>query len=67
MWAAGVGAVTVLACQEGPVLAVGDQAVGASDVEHVRCAVGDDGADTALAQKSLHDPVGQPGSPATRA
>ena len=33
--AAGVGAVAVLAGQQGTVLAVGDQPVGSSDVEHV--------------------------------
>ena len=57
--AAGVGAMTVLARQQGPVLAVGDQAVGASDVEHVRCAVVDHGADPAVAQQPLHHPVGK--------
>jgi hypothetical protein len=42
---------TVLAGQQGAVLAVGDQAVGASDVEHVGCGVFDHGADAALTQQ----------------
>ena len=50
----------VLTQHQGSVLAVGDQPVRSSDVEQVRCAVVDHGADPARAHQPLNDPVGQP-------
>ena len=49
----------MLAQQQRAVLAIGDQAMGSSDVEHIGRAVVDHGADAALAQQPLHHPIGQ--------
>ena len=55
--AARVRAMTVLTQQQGPVLPVGDQPMRSPDVEHMRPAVVDHGADPTLAQQPLHHPV----------
>ena len=50
----------VLARQQSPVLAVGDQPMGSPDIQHVGRAVVEHGADASVAQQPLHHPVGKP-------
>ncbi len=48
---------TVLTRQQRPVLPVGDEAMGAPDIQHIGCAVLEHGADPTLTQQPLHHPV----------